>query len=138
MTAAPALHVETPEQLIANARALAPTLVAAADEIDEARQLPLHIVDAIRDTGAFRMSMPLAWGGCQADPLTQNRVIEEISAASGSAGWCVMIASANANFNAFLDQDVAREMYPDPNIVTAAVEPTNTPRSTASRAVAPA
>ena len=120
MTASPALHVETPEQLIGNARALGPKLAAAADEIDEARQLPIHVVDAIRESGAFRMSMPRAWGGCQADPLTQNRVIEEISAASGSAGWCVMIASANAYFNTFLDQGAAREMYPDPNIVTAA------------------
>ena len=110
----------TPEELIANARALGPLLRAAGDEIDEARRLPPNFVEALREAGCFRMSMPKAWGGCEASPLTQNRVIEEISAASGSAGWCVMIAAANAYFNAFLDQGVARSMYPDPDIVTAA------------------
>ena len=92
----------------------------AGDEIDEARRLPARIVDALREAGCLRMSMPKAWGGCETDPLTQNRVVEEISAASGSAGWCVMIAAANAYFNAFLEQGVARTMYPDPDIVTAA------------------
>ncbi len=121
MAAAPTVPpVETAEQLIANARGLAPTLRAAGDEIDEAHQLPGQIVAALRDAGCFRMSMPRAWGGCEVDPLTQNRVVEEISAASGSAGWCAMIASANTYFNAFLDQGVARGMYPSPDIVTAA------------------
>lgn len=110
----------TSEELVARARALAPSLREAAEEIDAARQLPPRIVALLREAGCFRMSMPAAWGGCETDPLTQNRVVEEISAASGSAGWCVMIASANSYFNAFLDQDVARTMYPDPDIVTAA------------------
>ncbi len=120
MTSTPTARPETPEELVANARALAPLLRAAADEIDEARQLPPHIVSALRDAGCFRMSMPRTWGGCEADPLTQNRVIEAISAASGSAGWCVMIAAANSYFTAFLDQRAAREMFPDVNAVIAA------------------
>jgi alkylation response protein AidB-like acyl-CoA dehydrogenase len=110
----------TPDELIGNARSLGPMLREAGCQIDDARQLPAAIVEALRGAGCFRMSMPKAWKGCEADPLTQNRVIEEISAASGSAGWCVMIAAANAYFNAFLDQGVARAMYPDPDIVTAA------------------
>ncbi|MEP7215451.1 MAG: acyl-CoA dehydrogenase family protein [Anaerolineaceae bacterium] len=112
-------HIETADELLANARALAPLLRNAAEEIDQARRLPPNIVGALRDAGCFRMSMPRVWGGCEVDPMAQNRVIEAISAASGSAGWCVMIGAANAYFTAFLDQAVARKMFPDVNMVIA-------------------
>ncbi len=113
-------RIETGDELLANAQLLAPMLRDAAEEIDEARRLPSDIVAALRQAGCFRMSMPREWGGCEADPMAQNRVIEAIAAASGSAGWCVMIAAANAYFTAFLDQAVAREMFPDVNMVIAA------------------
>ncbi len=99
---------------------LAPMLRAAADEIDEARRLPPYVVQALKDAGCFRMSMPREWGGCEVDPMVQNRVIEALAAASGSAAWCVMIGSANAYFTAFLDQTVARQMFPDVDMVIAA------------------
>ena len=109
----------TPEQLIANAEALAPMLAAEAEAIDQARRLPPHIVDALRKAGLFRMPAPRAWGGCEADPMTQNRVIETIAAASGSAGWCVMIAAANGYFSAFLDDETGRSLFPDVDGVVA-------------------
>ena len=115
-----ATHAETAEELLANAAALTPMLRGAAEEIDAARQLPAQIVGSLREAGMFRMSMPREWGGCEVDPMTQNRVIETIATASGSAAWCVMIAAANSYFTAFLDQGVAREMFPDVNMVIAA------------------
>ena len=59
--------------------------------------------------------MPHEWGGPEADPLTQMRVVEALSLADGSVGWCAMIGSDGGYFSAFLDQAVAREMYPDIN-----------------------
>jgi alkylation response protein AidB-like acyl-CoA dehydrogenase len=59
------------------------------------------------------MAMPRAWGGPELDPLTQIRVIEALAMADGSVGWCAMIGCDSGYITAFLDQDVARAMYPD-------------------------
>ncbi|MEO8540684.1 MAG: acyl-CoA dehydrogenase family protein [bacterium] len=107
------------EDLLERARSLTPLLRASADEIDEARQLPPHIVQAMKASGIFRMSMPAAWGGWEADPITQNLVIEEIAAANGSAGWCLMIGLSGGFLTGLLDQDVGREMYPDADMLSA-------------------
>ncbi len=105
--------------LLEGARSLGPLLRASADEIDDARQLPPHIVKTMKDSGIFRMSMPRAWGGWEADPITQNLVIEEITAANGSAGWCVMIGMSGGFLSGLLDQKVGREMFPDPDMISA-------------------
>jgi len=108
------------DQLVADARALAPFLQAASDEIDAARQLPSHVVAALHQAGCFRMTLPLDEGGLAAGFLAQIRVIEEISAANGSAGWCVMIGSANNHFLTYIEPATAREMAPTPETVLAA------------------
>ncbi|HZO81629.1 MAG TPA: acyl-CoA dehydrogenase family protein [Candidatus Binataceae bacterium] len=107
------------ERLIAAAAALKPKIREAAAEIEQGRRLPAHIVDAMRKIGIFRMAMPRAWGGPEIDPIAQLRVIEVLSEADGSVGWCAMINSDSGYFSAFLDQDVAREMYRDIDASTA-------------------
>ncbi len=57
--------------------------------------------------------MPRQWGGPELDPLTQIRVIEALACADGSVGWCAMINSDGGYFSAYLDPNVAREMYRD-------------------------
>ncbi len=119
MTATAQSPAELRDHLLAGARALAPMLREAAAEIDEARQLPPRIVAAMKNAGLFRMSMPQVWGGWEADPVTQNLVIEEVSAANGSAGWCLLIGLTTGFVTGLLDQGIAHAMYPDPNITSA-------------------
>ena len=97
---------------------LAEQMRAASDEIERGRRLPLHIAAAMKDAGVFGMAMPHAWGGPELDPLTQFRVIEALAMADGSVGWCAMINSDTGYFTAFLDQEIARSMYPDPRVAT--------------------
>ncbi len=107
------------ERMIAAAAALKPKIREAAAEIEQGRRLPAKIVEAMREIGVFRMAMPRAWGGPEIDPLAQVRVIETLAEADGSVGWCAMINSDSGYFSAFLDQDVAREMYRDIDAPTA-------------------
>src|SRR5712692_559090 len=58
------------------ARELGPKIRAAADEIEQGRRLPMHLVREMQRAGMFRMAMPRAWGGPELDFLTQMRVIE--------------------------------------------------------------
>jgi alkylation response protein AidB-like acyl-CoA dehydrogenase len=86
---------------------------AASEEIEAGRRIPPSIAAAMKDAGVFGMAMPHAWGGPELDPLTQIRVIEALAMADGSVGWCAMIGCDSGYITAFLEQDVAREMYRD-------------------------
>jgi indole-3-acetate monooxygenase len=95
------------------ARELSPKIRAAAHEIEQGRRLPPHLVQEMQRAGVFRMAMPRAWGGPELDFLSQMRVIEALSMADASAGWCAMIGVDGGYMTAYIDQTVAREMYPD-------------------------
>jgi alkylation response protein AidB-like acyl-CoA dehydrogenase len=99
--------------------ALQPLIRAARDEIEQGRRLPLHIVDKMKQAGIFGMAMPHEWGGSELDPISQLRVVEALAAADASVGWCAMINCMGAYSTSFLDQKVARAMYPDLNMPTA-------------------
>ena len=101
-------------------RELAPKIRAARDEIEEGRRLPVHLVAEMQRAGVFRMAMPRAWGGSELNLLSQLRVIEALSIADASAGWCAMIGTDGGYLTAYIDQTVAREMYADVDAVTAA------------------
>jgi indole-3-acetate monooxygenase len=111
LEASPILHA---------AIALGPMIRASGDEIEQARRIPVPIVEALKGAGVFGMVMPRAWGGPELDPLTQFRVIEALAMADASVGWCVMINCDGGYVTAFLDQQVARTMYPDLEVGTAA------------------
>ena len=82
------------ESILAAAKALVPLIVESREEIERARRLPLRLVDALKKAGVFRMTMPRARGGAEIDPISQLRIVEELSAADASVGWCVMIGCA--------------------------------------------
>jgi alkylation response protein AidB-like acyl-CoA dehydrogenase len=99
---------------------LAEQIRAASDEVERARRVPPNIAMAMKEAGVFGMAMPRVWGGPELDPLTQFRVIEALAMADGSVGWCAMIGCDGGYVTAFLDQNVARTMYPDRMVATGA------------------
>ena len=106
-------------EILANAVAAAPRLRELAAENERLRRLSPEAVDILRSAGAFRLPMPAAWGGPEVDIVTQTEIIETISRADGSAGWCAMIGSDGGFYTAFLDDATGRGLYPDLDIVTA-------------------
>ena len=106
------------EALLAAARNIAPQIREAADEIEAARQLPTHVVQLLKDAGAFALLQPRWLGGHDADPVTQILFIEEIAKADASAAWCVMIGCDGGLLSRELDPDLARSMYADVNSAT--------------------
>jgi alkylation response protein AidB-like acyl-CoA dehydrogenase len=113
MTAAASTH------FVDVARALTPQIRAAADEIERMRRLPLPLVEAIAQAGLFRLWIPRALGGEEADPMTLVQVVEEVARADGAAGWCVGIGGEYGVFGGYLPMDAAREIYgSDPLVIT--------------------
>jgi alkylation response protein AidB-like acyl-CoA dehydrogenase len=83
-----------------------------APEFDELRRLPEDVVDKLRNAGVFRMNMPASWGGPEMTSPDQVEVIETLSRADGSVGWCSFIWCDSGIYSGYLDQDVARTLYP--------------------------
>ena len=69
---------------LGRARELAPMLAAASDEIEERRELPERVVEALIEGGFFRMLLPRSLGGAELDPLSYVQVLEEIAKADPS------------------------------------------------------
>ncbi len=106
------------EETLHAAIKLIPTIKSHRGEIERERRLPLELVAALKRAGVFRMTMPKDMGGMELDPISQLRIIEVLSEANTSVGWCVMIGSDNGYFSSFLEQNVAREMYDDIDGIT--------------------
>ncbi len=108
-------------ELLAAAKEIAPVLIADAEAGEEARSVTPRVVRAMQEAGAFRMTMPIALGGIEADPVTQYEVIEELSIADGAAGWVAMIGSDAGYFAGRIPLDLAREFFPDPDLLSCGV-----------------
>ena len=119
------------EQILAAAGALVPEIEKRAPEIASLRRLPVDLVAKLKAAGVFRMPMPRAWGGPEMTPRAQVEVIEVLSTADPSVGWCVMIGSDAGFYGAFLDDGPARELFADLDLVTAGlVQPAGQARRT--------
>jgi alkylation response protein AidB-like acyl-CoA dehydrogenase len=85
--------------LIADAKALAPEIQAAREEMDSTRRLPDNLVQAMTKANLFQMGLPRSMGGPEVDPITMYHAIEELSMLDGSVGWCVLLSSAGAIYD---------------------------------------
>jgi alkylation response protein AidB-like acyl-CoA dehydrogenase len=108
--------------LVDAARALVPQIRATADEVEQARRLPPWLVAEMAEAGIFRMLVPRAIGGAEIDPRTQMEVLEMLSEADASVGWCAAIGSGTAFATGFVRPDVGYELVGrDPNHIMGGV-----------------
>jgi len=99
---------------VARARALAPALEAAADEIERTQELPEPLLGQFHEARLFRMLLPRSVGGDQVEPWTYMRAIEEIARADGSVGWNSFVANSSALIAPYIPIEAARTIYSDP------------------------
>ncbi len=103
------------QQIKANAREIAEEIRDRdlSLEFDRLRKLPEDIVRKLRAGGLFRMNMPRSWGGPEMNPMDQVEVIETLSWGDASVGWCSFIWCDSGIYSGYLDDKVARELYPN-------------------------
>jgi indole-3-acetate monooxygenase len=107
--------------LLSAARAIAPTLSQRAPEMDEARRLPSDLAQILAEQGFLRMVLPAEYQGLELPPARMIEVLETLSNANASVGWCVMIGATTALNAAYLPDHHAREIWADPNMITGGV-----------------
>ena len=96
---------------IARARKLAPLLTAAAPRIDEARELPADVLDAMHANGMFRLLVPRSIGGAELDPATYIQCVEAIAGGDASVAWCMNQGSGCSMSAGYLEPSAAREVF---------------------------
>ncbi len=92
---------------------LGPSIAARADEIEDARRLPLDIVDTLRPTGAFRMYVPDDLGGPAVTAWESLEVLEALGYHDGATAWCAMIGSTTSLMASSLPDPYAQEIFGD-------------------------
>src|ERR1700722_7046739 len=96
---------------VANARALAPVIAAAAARIEAERDLPADLVSALHEARLFRMLVPRSLGGEELSPVDYVQAIEEIAKADASTAWCIGQTSVCSTISKALKQEVAEEIF---------------------------
>jgi indole-3-acetate monooxygenase len=98
--------------LIKRANDIAEVLMAQAAADEANGTLTPETVDALYGAGMFGLKLPVVLGGDEADPVTQMLVIEALSKANASAGWCAMVGATGAALpGAFLADEAIGEMF---------------------------
>jgi indole-3-acetate monooxygenase len=92
-------------------RAVLPRIRERRREIEQARSLPPDLVGELSATGIFRLGLPKALGGDEADPLDAVRAIELVSSADGSTGWCTMLGIGAGMVGGYMPETGAREVF---------------------------
>ncbi|MEU6237358.1 acyl-CoA dehydrogenase family protein [Kitasatospora sp. NPDC047058] len=106
-------------EILRRARALAPVLRERAPEIEANRTLPADVVELLRGTGVFGMCYGREWGGPALTSMEQTAVVEALAYGDASAAWCAVIGANTGIYVNFLDQTVAKELFPRPDLVVA-------------------
>jgi len=110
--------------LLATVAELAPLIEGSAEESERSRRLAMPAVEAMARAGLFRLWLPRALGGTEADVASVVRVVEAVSRIDGAAGWCMTIAANTSLPAGYLPPKAARDIHAgDPLLVTAGTWP---------------
>ena len=96
---------------VARALGLHPLIRQEADEIDRSRHLTRPLVAALKEGGFFRMLQPRSIGGMEMRPSEFASVTEALAAADGSVAWVICQGNGCSMTAAYLNPDVAREIF---------------------------
>src|SRR5258708_6956491 len=100
--------------LVERARALKPLIAREADEIERTRRLTAPVVAALIENGLYRALLPKIPGGAEVAPDIFMQMLEEIAKADASTAWCVGQCGVCAMTAAYIDPDVANEVFNTP------------------------
>jgi indole-3-acetate monooxygenase len=109
----------TAADYLARVREFAPTLAAAAADIDARRELPEEVVAALVERGLFRLLLPRTLGGAELLPAEYVPIIEELAKTDASTAWCLNQNSGCSMTAAYLAPTVAREVFGGPRGILA-------------------
>jgi alkylation response protein AidB-like acyl-CoA dehydrogenase len=120
----------TPAELVTRARALQPLLREHAAKTDADRRVPAECIDALREAGLFKASLPKRYGGYATTLRTMIDVSAAVAEGDGSAGWVVALVNVCNWLASLFPEQAQQEVFADgaPRVTGVL-----TPSSTASK-----
>ncbi|WP_433287472.1 acyl-CoA dehydrogenase family protein [Pseudonocardia sp. CA-142604] len=94
-------------------RAIAPVLRDNADRAECESRLTAEAAEALRAAGLFRLGVPRAVGGAEADLATCIAVVSEVAVACPSSAWVVALSYGIQHIAASFGDTVRREVWGD-------------------------
>src|SRR6516165_2204307 len=100
--------------LVERARALQPLIAREANEIERARRLTPAVTDALITNGLYRALLPQSLGGAEAPLEIFMQMQEVVAKADASTAWCLGQCAVCAMIAAYLEPEVANEIFNTP------------------------
>ena len=94
--------------LIQAALDLRELIESEADDIEANCTVSKAVVDAIEETGLFRLSTPKEIGGLEADVDTVAAVCEALAFADGATGWAFTQNTITGSYLSYIDPECAK------------------------------
>ena len=100
---------------------LLPLIETEADEAEQSYHLTDRIVGEFRRASLYSLLVPRELGGAELSFVEAMELVERVSYADGSTGWCMMVQGVmGASAGAFLSDEGADTVYPSGANVTVA------------------
>ena len=113
-------QAEPCEDYLARVQRIAATIEAEAEASERGLRLTPTLQAALHREGLFRLLLPRPFGGFETDPPTFFQVIEEVAKHDASTAWCLCQGNGCAMSAAYLDPEIAEEVWGrDPEAVLA-------------------
>ncbi len=91
--------------------AIVPEIEARADEIEQATRVPMDLLDKLEVAGAFRMCLPVEFGGEALTATESAEVIEAVASADASVAWHLMVTAGTQIITARLPLPAIEAFY---------------------------
>lgn len=102
--------IPSPEELVARAIELIPTLRERAADVEKNRMVSVETIKEFTDAG-FKILQPKQWGGYEMHPNIFNKVLMELGRGCPSSAWNVMVLGVHPFEVGLLDPRVGDELW---------------------------
>jgi alkylation response protein AidB-like acyl-CoA dehydrogenase len=126
MMSLPLKRAESPAELTvadfhARVDELLPLIEARANEAESLGHLTDDVVAALRTSGVYSMLFPREVGGAELLPFDAMTIVERLSYAHASVGWCTLVNNMEgATMAIYIDDDGIRKVFGDGADITIA------------------
>lgn len=109
-------EIPTREELVRRVSEVVPVLRKNAEWAEENRRLHDESVEALTDTGIFRMRVPTRYGGYESDTRTLVDVATELGRADGSTSWTASVYWIPTWMTCLFPDEVQDEVFSTPDV----------------------
>lgn len=113
------MNILTRPDPVAQARDLAASIAAAADEIERSQRIPEPLLSELHASRLCRMFLPRAVDGDEVEPWIYLRAIEEVSRHDASFGWNLFVCNSASLIAPFLEPETMHTIFDDPHTIVA-------------------